>query len=305
MENKDKFVPKPLIATIRESVAKDVEAVSRKLGYLHDLSKNEKDPDGDHINQEFVKIERFFITKDNISKLFDNVQELTHNPVSDYLLEGDPRRTEGNFYEMRGKAYANFNSEYLYDGGTYLDHEQHIHRDAIKDFTIPMKSSYGRSVTKELAEQINHGILVIDLQFDELQSVGHIVMSGQGLKALKEPHPIVYRMLTSDSEGKLIFDKAYKNVWEPEEYVEFKIDGLGTEEVTKRVENLYCWKYWDREGHIDLDTSHGKGYHVNEDDITVPNKRICRDRKDLNIGPDNTRCLVSELLHELTADQLL
>ena len=314
MENKDKFVSKPLMATIRESVAKDVEAVSRKLDYLHDIGKHEKNKS--RTNQEFVKIERFFITKDNISKLFDDVQELTHHPVSDYLLEGDPRRTEGNFYEMRGKAYANFDSGYLYDGGTYFDHEQHIHRDEIKDFTIPMESSYGNRVTKELAEQINHGILVIDLQFDELQSVGHIVMSGQGLKALKEPHPIVYRMLTSDSEGKLIFDREYKNLWEPEEYVEFKIfgegklteflsEGFGTEEVTKRVENLYCWKYWDREGHTELDTSHGKGYHVNEDDITVPNKRICRDRKDLNIGPDNTRCLVSELLHELTADQLL
>ena len=66
MENKDKFVSKPLMATIRESVAKDVEAVSRKLGYLYDLNTNEEDPDGVHHDQQFMNIERFFITKDNI-----------------------------------------------------------------------------------------------------------------------------------------------------------------------------------------------------------------------------------------------
>lgn len=302
MENKDKFVSKPLMATIRESVAKDVEAVSRKLSYLYDLNKNQENPDGVYHDQQFISIERFFITKDNISKLFDDVQEVMSIPISDYLVEGDPKRTDTNHYELRGKAFANLSGEYL-----YTDTE-----DGIKDFTIPSKMSYGSSVTKELAEQINHGILVIDFQTNETNAVGYIVMSGQGLKALKEPHPIVYRMLTSDPKGDLILAPDYKSVWEPEEYVEFKqtVDSGflyegNKEDTITRVENLYCWKYDDRTGELELDTSHGKGYHVNEDGITVQNKRICRDRKDLNIGPDNTRCLVSELLHELTADQLL
>jgi hypothetical protein len=304
MENKDKFVSKPLMATIRESVAKDVEAVSRKLSYLYDLNKSQEDPDGVHHDQQFMNIERFFITKDNISKLFDDVQEVMSIPISDLLLEGDPRRTDTNHYELRGKAYANLSGEYL-----YTDTE-----DGIKDFTIPSKMSHGSSVTKELAEQINHGILVIDFQIDETNAVGYIVMSGQGLKALKEPHPIVYRMLTSDPKGDLIYAPDYKSIWEPEEYVEFKqkVDsGLlwepkgNKEDTITRVENLYCWKYEDRQGELELDTSHGKGIHVNEDGITVQNKRICRDRKDLDLDPDNTRCLVSDLLRELTADKLL
>jgi hypothetical protein len=306
MENKDKFVSKPLMATIRESVAKDVEAVSRKLSYLYDLNKSQEDPDGVHHDQQFMNIERFFITKDNISKLFEDAQEVMSIPISDLLVEGDPRRTDTNHYELRGKAYANLSGEYL-----YTDTE-----DGIKDFTIPSKMSHGSSVTKELAEQINHGILVIDFQIDETNAVGYIVMSGQGLKALKEPHPIVYRMLTSDPKGDLIYAPDYKSIWEPEEHVEFKqkVDsGLlwepkgNKEDTITRVENLYCWKYEDRHGELELDTSHGKGIHVNEDGITVQNKRICRDRKDLDldIGPDNTRCLVSDLLRELTADKLL
>jgi len=109
------------------------------------------------------------------------------------------------------------------------------------------KNPYGmfkKPENDEEVEQINHGLIWVDLQYGETNSTGFFLMTGAGLKALAETNPDLYRGLTSKIDGELHWKDLPGGLLYPiTREVEWPCGDFDGEPEMRKLTNYYYWNY--------------------------------------------------------------
>ena len=120
-----------------------------------------------------------------------------------------------------------------------------------------LESPYGlfnAPESDEEVEQINHGLVWVDLQYGETNSRGFLLMTGAGLLALAETNPDLYRGLTSKIDGNLHWEGLLEGekLYPITEEVEWSCGEYEGEPEIKKLTNFYYWNYAANEGGIEF-----------------------------------------------------
>ena len=175
----------PFMLTLREHVGRRVDNVDTTFALLRKISESEEWPR----SKEFLQIHKRFYKENEISKVFETT-EARGTPLADALIR---ERKEDEYvpveYELRGRRY-------LDDTGDWFD-------TGTNDFSLPFTAYDLRDKTEEEINEYENGLIFVDVQYTETDSYGFLLMTGKGLKALKDTNPNLYRVLTSLEDGNL------------------------------------------------------------------------------------------------------
>ena len=215
----------PVMSVLLEQIGKKVDALEEKTNLLRSVDKT--------VKTEFLTMYRGFFPKDQISKCLSTTK-LTWRPINDIVAIKDHEPT----YEMT------------------FDIRVDLHEPWNDDVDRNFKNPYGMFNTPENDEevdQINHGLIWVDLQYGETNSTGFFLMTGAGLLALAETNPDLYRGLTSKIDGTLHWEgwpgeKLYP-ITEEAEWPCGEYDG---EPEIRKLTNVYYWNYTSNEGGLEF-----------------------------------------------------
>jgi len=211
--------------TLREHVGKRVDNIDTTFALLRKLSENEEWPR----TKEFLQIHKRFFKANEISKSFE-VREARSQPIADALIR---ERKEHEYVEI----------EYDLRGRMYLDDTGDWFNTGTDDFSMPYTLYNAPERTEEENNELENGLIFVDVQYTETDSYGFLLMTGKGLIALKDTNPDLYRVLTSLEDGNLHW-KDMKYAEELHEITEsYERSGYGDgEEIKKVYRNYYHWE---------------------------------------------------------------
>ena len=215
----------PFMLTLREHVGKRVDNIDTTFALLRKLSENEEWPR----TKEFLQIHKRFFKANEISKSFE-VREARSQPIADALIR---ERKEHEYVEI----------EYDLRGRMYLDDTGDWFNTGTDDFSMPYTLYNAPERTEEENNELENGLIFVDVQYTETDSYGFLLMTGKGLIALKDTNPDLYRVLTSLEDGNLHW-KDMKYAEELHEITEsYERSGYGDgEEIKKVYRNYYHWE---------------------------------------------------------------
>ena len=215
----------PFMLTLREHVGKRVDNIDTTFALLRKLSENEEWPR----TKEFLQIHKRFFKANEISKSFE-VREAKSQPIADALIR---ERKEHEYVEI----------EYDLRGRMYLDDTGDWFNTGTDDFSMPYTLYNAPERTEEENNELENGLIFVDVQYTETDSYGFLLMTGKGLIALKDTNPDLYRVLTSLEDGNLHW-KDMKYAEELHEITEsYERSGYGDgEEIKKVYRNYYHWE---------------------------------------------------------------
>ena len=216
----------PVMSTLLERIGKEVDVLEEKINLLKSIDKTGK--------TEFLTMCRGFFPKDQISKCIVPTT-LRWKPIADAVIEdfdGSDTKYEVNFDIM-------------------ID----LHEPWDEGVERSFKNPYGyfsEPESDEIVEQINHGLVWVDLQYGETNSRGFLLMTGAGLIALAESNPDLYRGLTTRTNGELHWKSFGKTLYPITEEVEWDCGEHDKEPEIKKLTNFYYWNYTANEGGIEF-----------------------------------------------------
>ena len=215
----------PAISPILDKIGKKVDALEEKVNLLASLDKTGR--------TEFLTVYRGFFPKDEIGKCLETTK-LRWKPIAD--------RVVGDF-----------------DGP---DSEYEINFDVMVDLNEPWDDTVNRSFKNpyglfskpedDEVEQLNHGLVWVDLQYGETNSTGFFLMTGAGLLALAETNPDLYRALTSKTNGELHWETYGKTLYPITKDTEWDSAEYDEEPEMKKLTNFYYWNYTSNEGGLEF-----------------------------------------------------
>ena len=219
----------PYMTALLEQVGKQVEHIDAVFTTLAKMSDSVPFTN----SKEFLKIHKRFYRQDEIGVAFMG-REYKSQPIADIIEYGT------NDYTHRGKAYLS--AEDWFDTGTHDFHSP----------AITKSWNYFDTCSDEERNQINNGMMLVDIQYDECDSYGFLLMTGKGLKALEKSDPILYRAMTSLNDGNLYwkyYGKEMFEIAEMHEITEKQNDGTLEKLVT---ENYYYWNFRHHQDGMEL-----------------------------------------------------
>ena len=230
---------KPYMIALLDQVGKQVEHIDAVFTTLAKMSDSVPFTN----SKEFLKIHKRYYRQDEIGVAFTG-QEYKSQPIADI------NEYNGDDYTHRGKAHLS--AEDWFDTGTHDFHSP----------AITKSWNYFDTCSDEERNQINNGMMLVDIQYDECDSYGFLLMTGKGLKALEKSDPILYRAMTSLTDGDLhwkLYGKEMIEIAEMHEVTITKDDGTLETILT---ENYYYWNFrHNQDGmelvggtHYDIDT---------------------------------------------------
>ena len=215
----------PVMSVLLEQIGKKVDALEEKTNLLRSVDKT--------VKTEFLTMYRGFFPKDQISKCLSTTK-LTWRPINDIVAIKDHEPTYEMTFDIRVDLHEPWND------------------DVDRNFKNPY-GMFNEPESDEEVEQINHGLIWVDLQYGETNSTGFFLMTGAGLKALAETNPDLYRGLTSKTDGNLHWEgwpgeKLYP-ITEEAEWPCGEYDG---EPEIRKLTNIYYWNYTSNEGGLEF-----------------------------------------------------
>ena len=214
---------KPYMTALLDQVGKQVEHIDAVFTTLAKMSDSVPFTE----SKEFLKIHKRYYRQDEIGVAFMG-QENKSQPIADII------EYRGDDYTYRGKAHLS--AEDWFDTGT---HDFNISNK----LTTEGRWNYFETCSDEERNQINNGMMLVDVQYSECDSYGFLLMTGKGLKALEKSDPILYRAMTSLIDGNLHWKHYGKEMFEIAEMHEVTVTkDDGTLETTV-TENYYYWNF--------------------------------------------------------------
>ena len=215
----------PVMSVLLEQIGKKVDALEEKTNLLRSVDKT--------VKTEFLTMYRGFFPKDQISKCLSTTK-LTWRPINDIVAIKDHEPTYEMTFDIRVDLHEPWND------------------DVDRNFKNPY-GMFNEPESDEEVEQINHGLIWVDLQYGETNSTGFFLMTGAGLLALAETNPDLYRGLTSKTDGNLHWEgwpgeKLYP-ITEEAEWPCGEYDG---EPEIRKLTNVYYWNYTSNEGGLEF-----------------------------------------------------
>ena len=215
----------PVMSILLEQIGKKVDALEEKTNLLRSVDKT--------LKTEFLTMYRGFFPKDQISKCLSTTK-LTWRPINDIVAIEDHEPTYEMTFDIRVDLHEPWND------------------DVDRSFKNPY-GMFNEPESDEEVEQINHGLIWVDLQYGETNSTGFFSMTGAGLLALAETNPDLYRGLTSKIDGTLHWEgwpgeKLYPITKE----VEWPSSGNDGEPEIRKLTNVYYWNYTSNEGGLEF-----------------------------------------------------
>lgn len=215
----------PVMSVLLEQIGKKVDALEEKTNLLRSVDKT--------VKTEFLTMYRGFFPKDQISKCLSTTK-LTWRPINDIVAIKDHEPTYEMTFDIRVDLHEPWND------------------DVDRNFKNPY-GMFNEPESDEEVEQINHGLIWVDLQYGETNSTGFFLMTGAGLLALAETNPDLYRGLTSKTDGNLHWEgwpgeKLYP-ITEEAEWPCGEYDG---EPEIRKLTNIYYWNYTSNEGGLEF-----------------------------------------------------
>ena len=275
----------PFMLTLREHVGKRVDNIDTTFALLRKLSENEEWPR----TKEFLQIHKRFFKANEISKSFE-VREARSQPIADALIR---ERKEHEYVEI----------EYDLRGRMYLDDTGDWFNTGTDDFSMPYTLYNAPERTEEENNELENGLIFVDVQYTETDSYGFLLMTGKGLIALKDTNPDLYRVLTSLEDGNLHW-KDMKYAEELHEITEtYEYSGYGEDEEIKKVyHNYYHWETHHTQDGLSLsrETYHSKAPGENK-------RPVWMSRQDIASGPltDSEFWPLENALSNIRADHLV
>lgn len=275
----------PFMLTLREHVGKRVDNIDTTFALLRKISESEEWPR----SKEFLQIHKRFYKPNEISKAFETT-EARSQPIADALIR---ERKEGEYveveYELRGRMYIDSTGDW-FDTGT-------------DDFSKPFGLYDLPNKTEEEINEYENGMIFVDVQYTETDSYGFLLMTGKGLKALKDTNPNLYRVLTSLEDGNLHW-KLNNYAEELHEITEtYEYSGWGDGEDIKKVyHNYYHWEVRHTQDGMSLSR---ELYHPR-----APGEKkhvVWLSRQDIASGPlkDSEFWPLERALEKISADRLV
>lgn len=194
----DKDVPIPKMTHLRREVKKAVDPLEVALQTVSKLR-----------NKEFLSTYCKFYGKSEIREGIICEEDDSH-PVATLLNPDYYEKEEKPKYENYPLLHLNEGENWYYNGTT--------------DLTDKFTYTWTTLGTQEEADEVEGGILRVDLIYAETDAFGFYLMSAKGLKMLKENDPQLYKAMTCLGDGHI--DEDF--------------------EVVEKVEGG-SWKAWDRE----------------------------------------------------------
>ena len=215
----------PVMSVLLEQIGKKVDTLEEKTNLLRSVDKT--------VKTEFLTMYRGFFPKDQISKCLSTTK-LTWRPINDIVAIKDHEPTYETTFDIRVDLHEPW--------------DDNVDKRFINPYGL-----FNEPKNDEEVEQINHGLIWVDLQYGETNSTGFFLMTGAGLLALAETNPDLYRGLTSKTDGNLHWEgwpgeKLYP-ITEEAEWPCGEYDG---EPEIRKLTNVYYWNYTSNEGGLEF-----------------------------------------------------
>ena len=146
----------PVMSVLLEQIGKKVDVLEEKTNLLRSVDKT--------VKTEFLTMYRGFFPKDQISKCLETTK-LPWSPINDVVSVESYEPTYETTLEIR------------------VDLHEPWDENVDRRFTNPYRL-FNAPESDEEVEQINHGLVWVDLQYGETSSAGFFLMTGAGLLAL-------------------------------------------------------------------------------------------------------------------------
>ena len=215
----------PVMSTFLEQIGNRVDALEEKVNLLKSIDKTNR--------TEFLMVYRGFFPKDQISKCLSTTK-LPWSPMNDVVSVESYEPTYETTLEIRVDL-----------------HEPWSDIAVNKSFKNPY-GLFKKPENDEEVEQINHGLIWVDLQYGETNSTGFFLMTGAGLLALAETNPDLYRGLTSKTNGELHWEKYGETLYPITKDTEWDCAEYDEEPQMKKLTNFYYWNYTSNEGGLEF-----------------------------------------------------
>ena len=173
----DKNVAVPKMIHLRREVKKAVDPLEMALRTVAELRK-----------KEFLAIYCKFYGKSEVRKAI-TCEEVGSRPVTTLLNPDYFEKNEEPKYEYEPLLELEEGDDWYYSGST--------------DFTDEYRYSWSTGGTQEEADELEGGIIKVDLHYDEISGKGFYLMSAKGLKMLKEDDPQLYKAMTCLKDGRI------------------------------------------------------------------------------------------------------
>jgi len=216
----------PVMSVLLEQIGKKVDALEEKTNLLRSVDKT--------VKTEFLTMYRGFFPKDQISKCLSTTK-LTWRPINDIVAIKDHEPTYEMTFDIRVDLHEPWND------------------DVDRNFKNPY-GMFNEPESDEEVEQINHGLIWVDLQYGETNSTGFFLMTGAGLLALAETNPDLYRGLTSKTDGNLHWEGMPGELLHPitAEIELPRYEQFYDEPEIKKLTNYYYWNYTSNEDGLEF-----------------------------------------------------
>ena len=217
----------PVMSTFLEQIGIRVDALEEKVNLLKSIDKTNR--------TEFLMVYRGFFPKDQISKCLSTTK-LPWSPMNDVVSVESYEPTYETTLEIRVDL-----------------HEPWSDVAVNKSFKNPY-GMFKKPENDEEVEQINHGLIWVDLQYGETNSTGFFLMTGAGLLALAETNPDLYRGLTSKTDGNLHWEGMPGELLHPitAEIELPRYEQFYDEPEIKKLTNYYYWNYTSNEDGLEF-----------------------------------------------------
>lgn len=270
MSDKDVAIPKMI--HLRRGVKKVVDPLEMALQTVSKLR-----------NKEFLSIEYKFYGK---SEMREGIicEEDASQPIATLLNPDYYKEDEDPKYENHPLLHLNEAEDWYHTGTT--------------DLTDKFTYGWTTHGTQEEADEVEGGILRVDLLYAETEAVGFYMMSAKGLTILKENDPQLYKAMTCLEDGRI--DKDFEVV-ERIKMSDWKRKNADPG-ATVLVDNFYRWSFSADTDGITFDV------HGSDSKYSVDEKKRWASRErgfyDGSIG-HTIEDLLETLLSQVTGDHIL
>ena len=267
----DKNVAIPKMTHLRREVKKAVDPLEVALQTVSKLR-----------NKEFLSTYHKFYGKSEIREGII-CEEDDSQPIATLLNPDYFKEDEDPKYENHPLLHLNEAEDWYHAGTT--------------DLTDKFTYAWTTLGTQEEADEVEGGILRVDLIYAETEAFGFYLMSAKGLKMLKENDPQLYKAMTCLGDGHIdkdfeVVEKTEMNNWD-------RFDNSAEPGATVLVDNFYYWSFSAGTDGINFDI------HGSEHSVGGKKRWASRERGFYGTIGQTIEDLLETLLSQVTGDHLL
>ena len=276
MSNKD--VPIPKMTHLRREVKKAVDPLEVALKTVSKLR-----------NKEFLSTHCKFYGKSEIREGII-CEEDDSQPIATLLNPDYFKEDEDPKYENHPLLHLNEAEDWYHAGTT--------------DLTDKFTYAWTTLGTQEEADEVEGGILRVDLIYAETDAFGFYLMSAKGLKMLKENDPQLYKAMTCLGDGHIDEDFEVVEKIETKDWNRFTVpilDRTSEPGATVLVDNFYYWTFSAGQDGITFDV------HGSDSKYSVDGKKRWASRERASYGDmgQTIEDLLGTLLRQVPGDYIL